>query len=173
VFTGNQGLPPGITKFSDIKLRDYHRMDKCQGSDPQFERKYKGPLNNKLFNDYDENLKKMIQTANKNQEALLNIINQLTSNYKICEEIQPILLSLKSIQYFIREIKQNKYYVYELIFLLQSEYFFKKYQLEKYRESRNNNMEPKKSSKKEPKRSSKKGPKRSSKKGSKKGSKRS
>jgi len=77
VFTGNQGLPPGITKFSDIKLRDYHRMDRCQGSDPLFERKYKGPLTNKLFNDYAENLKKMIQTANKNQEALLTIINQL------------------------------------------------------------------------------------------------
>jgi hypothetical protein len=77
VFTGNQGLPEGITKFSDIKLRDYHKMEKCQGSNPLFERKYKGPLTNKLFNDYAENLKKMIQTANKNQEALLDIINKI------------------------------------------------------------------------------------------------
>lgn len=77
VFTGNQGIPPGITKFSDIKLRDYHRMDKCQGSDPLFNKKYKGPLTNKLFNNYAENLKKMIQTSNKNQEALLTIINKL------------------------------------------------------------------------------------------------
>jgi phenylalanyl-tRNA synthetase alpha subunit len=30
-----------------------------------------------LFNDYAENLKKMIQTANKNQEALLDIINKI------------------------------------------------------------------------------------------------
>ena len=77
VFTGNQGIPPGITKFSDIKLRDYHRMDKCQGSDPLFNKKYKAPLTNKLFNNYAENLKKMIQTANKNQEGLLTIVNKL------------------------------------------------------------------------------------------------
>lgn len=78
VFTGNQNpLPPGITRFSDIKLRDYHKMDKCKGSDPLFERKYKGPLTNKLFNDYAENLKKMVQTTNKNQQALLTIINQI------------------------------------------------------------------------------------------------
>ena len=77
VFTGNSGLPPGITKFSDIKLRDYHKMDRCQGSEPMFDRKFKGPLTNKLFNNYAENLKKMIQTANTNQQALLKIINQI------------------------------------------------------------------------------------------------
>jgi hypothetical protein len=77
VFTGNQGLPPDITKFSDIKLRDYHKMDRCKGPDPLFDKKYKGPLTNKLFNDYAENLKKMIQTANKNQQALLTIINKI------------------------------------------------------------------------------------------------
>ena len=78
VFTGNQNpLPRGITRFSDIKLRDYHKMDKCKGSEPLFERKYKGPLTNKLFNDYAENLKKMVQTTNKNQQALLTIINQI------------------------------------------------------------------------------------------------
>jgi hypothetical protein len=77
VFTGNSGLPPGITKFSDIKLRDYHKMDRCQGSDPMFDRKFKGPVTNKLFNNYAENLKKMIQTANTNQQALLKIINQI------------------------------------------------------------------------------------------------
>jgi hypothetical protein len=78
VFTGEQGgLPPGITRFSDIKLRDYHKMDKCSGPDPLFKRKMKGPLTNKLFSDYAENLKKMIQTTNKNQEALLTIINQI------------------------------------------------------------------------------------------------
>ena len=77
IFTGNKTMPEGITKFSDIKLRDYHKMDKCTGSDPLFEKKYKGPLTNKLFNDYAENLKKMIQTTNKNQDALLTIINQI------------------------------------------------------------------------------------------------
>jgi hypothetical protein len=78
IFTGEQKpLPPEIKRFSDIKLRDYHKMEKCTGSDPLFDRKYKGPLTNKLFSDYAENLKKMIQTTNKNQEALLTIINQI------------------------------------------------------------------------------------------------
>lgn len=77
-FTGNSdNLPSGITKFSDIKLRDYHNMEKCKGSDPLFKRKYKDSVNNKLFHDYAENLKKMIQTANKNQQALLSIINEI------------------------------------------------------------------------------------------------
>ena len=52
-------------------------MPMCQGSDPQFQRKYKGPINNKLFKDYAENLKMMIDKANKNQNALLSIINQI------------------------------------------------------------------------------------------------
>lgn len=77
IFTGNTSMPPEIKGFGDIKLRDYHRMDKCKGDDPIFERKVKGPLTNKLFKDYAEHMKKMIQTANKNQEALTSIINQL------------------------------------------------------------------------------------------------
>jgi len=77
IFTGNTSLPPGITKFADINLRDYHKMDKCQGEDPLFRQKVKGPITNKLFSNYAENLKKMIQTANKNQNALLTIVNQI------------------------------------------------------------------------------------------------
>lgn len=77
VFTGNKEMPSTITKFSDIKLREYNKFDQCQGKDPIFKRKYKGSITNKLFKDYADNLNKMIQTANKNQEALLSIINQL------------------------------------------------------------------------------------------------
>jgi hypothetical protein len=78
IFTGNPNkLPPEITKFSDIKLRDYHKMERCQGSNPLFGQKYKGSLTNKLFSNYADNLKKMIQTSNKNQEALLEIINKI------------------------------------------------------------------------------------------------
>jgi hypothetical protein len=77
IFTGNSSMPPEIKKFGDIKLRDYHKMNECTGSDPLFKRKYKGPLTNKLFSDYAKNLKDMIQNANKNQHALLQIINQI------------------------------------------------------------------------------------------------
>jgi hypothetical protein len=78
VFTGESSkLPPEIQKFSDIKLRNYHKMDKCTGATPLFEQKIKGQATNKLFSDYANNLKKMVRTANKNQESLLNIINQI------------------------------------------------------------------------------------------------
>ncbi len=77
VFTGNSDLPPEITKFSDIKLRDFHKLPKCQGDNPVFERKYKGKSTDKLFSKYADNLKKMVQTTNRNQEALLTIINQI------------------------------------------------------------------------------------------------
>jgi hypothetical protein len=78
VFTGKDEMPETITKFSDIKLKNYHNLkDNCKGSNPLFERKIKGSLTDKLFRDYAENLKKMIQTANKNREVLLTVINRL------------------------------------------------------------------------------------------------
>ena len=67
---------------------------------------------------------------------LQKILKDLADDHVICEEIQPILLSLKSIEYFLVDINQSKYYIYELIFLLQFEYFLNKNQLEKYREIR-------------------------------------
>lgn len=77
IFTGNSTMPPEITKFSDIKLREYHKTPLCQGSDPVFERSYKGPLSNELFKNYADNLKSMMEKANKNQSTLLTIINQI------------------------------------------------------------------------------------------------
>lgn len=74
VFTGNSNMPPEITKFSDIKLRDYHKMPICKD---KTQRTYKGTLNDKLFSDYAENLKSMIDKANKNQNALLSVINEI------------------------------------------------------------------------------------------------
>ena len=70
-------MPETITKFSDIKLQKYHKKEHCKGINPKLKREIKGSLTDKLFNDYAENLKKMIQTANKNQEELLKIINRL------------------------------------------------------------------------------------------------
>jgi hypothetical protein len=77
VFTGEKVMPETITKFSDIKLKNYHKNEKCKGVNPKLKRVMKGSLSEKLFNDYGENLKKMIQTTNKNQEKLLEIINRL------------------------------------------------------------------------------------------------
>ena len=77
IFAGNPDLPANITKFSDIKLRDYHNMEQCKGQRPKFETTVRGPLSDSLIQKYAENLKKMVVTANTNQQNLLTIINKL------------------------------------------------------------------------------------------------
>jgi len=76
-FTGNETMPPEITKFSDIKLRDYSKKTGCQGTTPVLKGKYTLNKKDKLFVDYAENTKKMIQTAADNQSKLLSVINEL------------------------------------------------------------------------------------------------
>jgi hypothetical protein len=78
-FTGNATMPPEITKFSDIKLRDYHVRNGCQGADPLFKKTYAMDKTNPLFIQYATNLKNMIQTATNKQKELLGIINELFS----------------------------------------------------------------------------------------------
>ncbi len=75
VYTGNKDMPSEITKFSDIKLRDYHNLKQCKGNSPVFESIVKG--NDKLFMDYANNIKEMIKKSNNGQEELLTIINEL------------------------------------------------------------------------------------------------
>jgi hypothetical protein len=76
-FTGNENMPPEVTKFSDIKLRDYSRKSGCQGENPIFKAKYTLNKNDKLLVDYAENTKRMIQSAADNQSKLLSVINEL------------------------------------------------------------------------------------------------
>jgi hypothetical protein len=76
-FTGKESMPPEITKFSDIKLRDYNSRNGCQGSAPIFKNKYTLNKNDKLFTEYADNTKKMIQVAASNQSKLLSVINDL------------------------------------------------------------------------------------------------
>ena len=77
VFTGNETMPPEITKFSDIKLRNYSKKTGCQGTTPILKNKYTLNQKDQLFVDYAENTKKMIQTAADNQSKLLSVINEL------------------------------------------------------------------------------------------------
>jgi hypothetical protein len=76
-FTGNETMPPEITKFSDIKLRDYNKKSGCQSTTPILKMKYTLNQKDKLFVDYAENTKKMIQSAADNQSKLLSVINEL------------------------------------------------------------------------------------------------
>jgi hypothetical protein len=77
VFTNGKDKPENITKFSDIKLRDFHNQPECQGENPVFETDAKGTFTNELFRQYAENIKGMIQKTNDNQEKLLQILNKL------------------------------------------------------------------------------------------------
>ena len=77
VFTGNQTMPENVTKFSDIKLKDYQNTPLCKGVNPYARTKYVGNTNDKLFKSYAENIKIMIQNANAKQDKLLAIINVL------------------------------------------------------------------------------------------------
>jgi hypothetical protein len=76
-FTGNENMPPEITKFSDIKLRNFNSLAGCQGDIPVLKNKYVVNKNNKLFVEYAKNTQKMIQTAADNQSKLLDVINDL------------------------------------------------------------------------------------------------
>ena len=76
-FTGNEIMPPEITKFSDIKLKNYKNTQKCNGINAPFKNAYEINNNDKLFIDYAKNIQKMIDNAVNNQSKLLNIINEL------------------------------------------------------------------------------------------------
>jgi hypothetical protein len=77
VFTGNTTLPNSVTKFSDIKLRDYHDQPHCQGPESTWNKHVRGTTSQKLFKQYADLLNEMISNANKNQEALMDILTQL------------------------------------------------------------------------------------------------
>jgi hypothetical protein len=71
----------------------------------------------------------------------LSIVNKKTN----CWDIGYVLTTIKSIIYFNKTITQKFYYGFELLFLLQNDYFFKENQMKKYDEIRqdliNNNPE--------------------------------
>ena len=71
-FTGSKELAKEISKFGDIKLKDYSKQPYCENS-----QSYTGKYKDKLFSDYANNLKKMVQSVNENQTKLLDIINDL------------------------------------------------------------------------------------------------
>jgi hypothetical protein len=76
-FTGNSEMPPEITRFSDIKLRDYDRTTNCMPPDGKLRSKVQISQKNPLFVAYASNVKRMIQSAADNQIKLLEVINNL------------------------------------------------------------------------------------------------
>ncbi len=76
LFTGKKELPSNITKFGQIPLRDYQKINSCKANGP-FTKSYKGTLKEKLFKEYVDNVKAMMKNTEDNQNALLAIIDQL------------------------------------------------------------------------------------------------
>ena len=72
-FTGNP-MDETVTKFGDIKLRNFGRSEECSGNVPEL----KGSqVSDELFAKYADNLRRMIDNANLNQDKLTDIINKL------------------------------------------------------------------------------------------------
>lgn len=76
-FSGNPEMPDTITKFSDIKLRDYSKQPICDKKFVDQKTSFSGTYNDTLLADYANNLKQMIKSVNKKQQQLLTIINRL------------------------------------------------------------------------------------------------
>ena len=76
-FSGNAEMPDTITKFSDIKLRDYSKQPICDKKFVDQKNSFSGTYNDTLLADYANNLKQMIKSVNKKQQQLLSIINRL------------------------------------------------------------------------------------------------
>jgi len=76
-FTGNETMPPEITKFSDIKLKDYSNTPSCK--DNKLKVPYTVSKNDELFIQYATNIKNMVNNASNNQRKLLSVINSLFS----------------------------------------------------------------------------------------------
>lgn len=81
-FTGNKNMPTdaegnsSIKKFSHIPLRDFHRSKGCS-SQGVYNKAYAGTLKDKLFGEYAEHVKTMMQTSEDNQNKLIDVIDDL------------------------------------------------------------------------------------------------
>lgn len=123
-FTGNEIMPPEITKFSDIKLKDYNKKPGCQNENAVFKNKYTLNAKDKLFIDYAANIQKMIQSAADNQSKLLSVINDLFTyvfdpytNKKVIR-INPALTD-ESLQ---RAVEKSRRFIIDLYVKCESDY---------------------------------------------------
>ena len=76
LFTGKKDLPETITKFGHIPLRNYQKIHQCKNNGA-FTKSYKGTLKEKLFKEYIDNVEQMMKHTEENQNALIDIIDQL------------------------------------------------------------------------------------------------
>lgn len=81
-FTGVENIPlnkqgkPSVKKFSDILLRDYHKSKGCK-KDGVYTKQYTASLKNKLFKDYANHIKDMMNNTTANKDKLVAILETL------------------------------------------------------------------------------------------------
>jgi hypothetical protein len=82
-FTGDYNVPESVTKFSDIKLRDYNKekicisSNKTESSASEDDKYMEFSTTNSLYVKYAANLKKMIESVNNKQQQLTSIIDKV------------------------------------------------------------------------------------------------
>jgi hypothetical protein len=124
-FTGEETMPPEITRFSDIRLKDYSRTQpNCQGPDAKFQARVKIGDSDDLFVAYADNLRRMIHTAADNQQKLLEVINQIftytidTKTGKRVIRVNPALTE-KSLQ---EAVEKTRRYIMDLYIKCEDDY---------------------------------------------------
>jgi len=81
VFSGNNNIPkhksgePLITKFGDIKLKDFYTSDGC--IEGYYKEPHEGSLKDQLFSDYATNILELIAVSEKHYTKLLKILEKI------------------------------------------------------------------------------------------------
>jgi hypothetical protein len=77
-FTGNKEIPEHIKKFSDIQLKDFHKLPACSNDEQGLNAKFVGvEISDKLMEIYGERMSKMIETMNTNQDKLIEVLDEI------------------------------------------------------------------------------------------------
>jgi hypothetical protein len=77
VFTGGQKLPPDITKFSQIPLKDFHTQPLCQDKNSPWKKTYTGDKSKGLMKEYASHLNIMMSNAENTEHELISILNKI------------------------------------------------------------------------------------------------
>jgi hypothetical protein len=123
-FTGNETMPPEVTRFSDIKLRDYNKQPNCMGPDPKFRSRVRLNVKDDLFAAYAGNIKSMIQSAADNQVKLLEVINSLFT-YSIDPVTQKRIIRVNpelSEESLKAAVEKTRRYIMELYVKCETDY---------------------------------------------------
>ena len=100
MFTGNKSIPKGsdglpiIKKFSDIPLKDFHNQKLCSDKNSPWLQSYKGNTTDKLFKQYADHLKEMMEKSQRQEKSLLSVISELFSYWVDPENAGALLYAL-------------------------------------------------------------------------------